>query len=81
MNIFINGENFTVENSTVESVSSSVENNPSVECALKMYLTEQQAQSSYAVALNGQFVSKAQYDSAVLNEKDALDVLFPIVGG
>ncbi len=45
------------------------------------FLTEQQTQTSFAVALNGQFVSKATYQSTALKENDALDILFPIVGG
>lgn len=54
---------------------------PTVTEALTKYLSEQQSQMSFAVALNGQFVSKQTYAQTQLKHNDALDVLFPIVGG
>lgn len=75
MKIFINGESFTLEN------TSNITGNSKVSDALSAYLSEKQSQSTFAVALNGQFVSKQTYASTSLNQNDALDILFPIVGG
>lgn len=75
MNIFINGKAYTLPASTNQ------EHSHTVEAALKLFLTEQQTQTSFAVALNGDFVSKPSYSSTPINADDALDVLFPIVGG
>lgn len=70
MNIFINGERITLENT-----------NNKVSDALALYLSDQQSKATFAVALNGEFVSKQRYESTAINQDDALDILFPIVGG
>lgn len=71
MKLFINGESYHLETSA----------SPVVADALAIFINQQRAKSSYAVALNGTFVSKQTYHSTALKEHDALDVLFPIVGG
>lgn len=71
MNVFINGEQTSLPDDQAHTVA----------LALSIFLNEEQAQTSFAVALNGQFVSKAQYQDTSLQNDDALDVLFPIVGG
>jgi sulfur carrier protein len=71
MNVFINGNTYLLAAETSHTVAA----------ALELFLTEQQTQTSFAVALNGQFVSKATYQSTAIKENDALDILFPIVGG
>ena len=71
MNLLINGESYQISNTA----------SPVVADALALFINEQQAKLSYAVALNGTFVSKQTYSSTSVKENDALDVLFPIVGG
>lgn len=71
MNIFINGKNFLLTSA----------NGGNVAQALNLFLSEDQTQTTFAVALNSQFVSKTNYASTQLKDGDALDVLFPIVGG
>lgn len=70
MNIHINGELLSLTNKE-----------QSVAGALDVYLTAQQALLSFAVALNGEFVSKDDYATTALSSGDSLDVLFPIQGG
>ena len=70
MNIHINGEPLSLSNQE-----------QSVAAALGIYLTAQQALLSFAVALNGEFVSKDDYATTALRSGDSLDVLFPIQGG
>ena len=70
MKIYINGSNHTL-----------LENLPTVEHALQHYLSSAQRSSSFAVAVNQAFVSKQAYATTTLAEHDALDILFPIVGG
>ena len=70
MNIHINGKNYSIDNNTVLNVTS----------ALALHFPEPQ-QSTFAVALNSDFVGKADYDSTLLHHGDSLDVLQPIQGG
>ena len=70
MNIHINGEPLSLAN-----------DEQSVASALRTYLTEQQALLSFAVALNGEFVSNENYEKTAVSSGDSLDVLFPIQGG
>ncbi|MEW6990527.1 sulfur carrier protein ThiS [Colwelliaceae bacterium 6441] len=70
MNIFINGQNIIVEGAA-----------PSMFCALQQYLTTEQQKQSFAVALNGDFVGKTDYQQTMVNQGDSIDVLFPIQGG
>lgn len=70
MNIHINGKAYALPH----------ENHISVSAALTLYFIEAQ-QSTFAVALNGDFVGKADYDSTLVKNGDSLDVLLPIQGG
>ncbi len=74
MNIFINGQVFSIEQTS--------ETQPvTLTAALSLYLNEQQRQSTFAIALNGDFVSKSEYERSLLNPDDCVDILFPIQGG
>ncbi|RHW76343.1 sulfur carrier protein ThiS [Colwellia sp. RSH04] len=70
MNIHINGQAFTVEH----------ESSITVAAALKLYFITAQ-QSTFAVALNGDFVGRTDYDNTLVHNGDSLDVLLPIQGG
>ncbi len=70
MNIYINGQPIAL---TAQSTN--------VAAALTQFLTAANEKQSFAVALNGDFVDKAQYQNTPLTEGDCLDVLFPIQGG
>lgn len=69
MKIFINGHEFALDN------SSTVHN------ALAAFLSDEQQNMSFAVALNSDFIAKERYCDTVLSAGDSLDVLFPIQGG
>ncbi|MFT5756034.1 MAG: sulfur carrier protein [Alteromonadaceae bacterium] len=49
--------------------------------ALSLFLHDNQTKSSFAVAINGDFVGKDSYSNTLLQANDSIDVLFPIVGG
>jgi sulfur carrier protein len=68
MNIHINGKAYSLGNKI------------SITVALTYHFTQPQ-QSTFAVALNGDFVGKADYDTIMLKQGDSLDVLQPIQGG
>ncbi|PCI55044.1 MAG: thiamine biosynthesis protein ThiS [Gammaproteobacteria bacterium] len=70
MNIHINGKAYSLSDEIHSNVSS----------ALTLHFIEPQ-QSTFAVALNGDFVGKSDYDTTQLNNGDSLDVLLPIQGG
>jgi sulfur carrier protein len=70
MKLFINGQATSIESEE-----------PSLLVALQRYLTAEQQQQSFAVALNGDFVGKADYQQTSVNQGDSVDVLFPIQGG
>jgi len=70
MNIHINGKAYSLGHEAHISVSS----------ALTLYFIEPQ-QSTFAVALNGNFVGKTDYDKTMVTNGDSLDVLQPIQGG
>ncbi len=70
MNIHINGKAYSLGHETHISVSS----------ALVLHFIEPQ-QSTFAVALNGDFIGKADYDTTMVKNGDSLDVLQPIQGG
>ncbi len=69
MNIYINGQKISLV--TDNSLSK----------ALAQFLTIEQQQLSFAVALNGDFVGKEYYSATQLNNNDSIDILFPIQGG
>ena len=68
MNIHINGK------------AHKLTDKASITVALTHHFTQPQ-QSTFAVALNGDFVGKADYDTVMLKQGDSLDVLQPIQGG
>ncbi|WP_206486168.1 sulfur carrier protein ThiS [Thalassotalea sp. G2M2-11] len=70
MNIYLNGQ-----------LTKLAEPPMTLEHALALYLTENDQQQSFAVAVNSDFVAKAQYAHTQLQEGDSVDVLFPIQGG
>jgi sulfur carrier protein len=70
MNIHINGTAYSLNNEVHISVSS----------ALTLHFIEPQ-QSTFAVALNSDFVGKTEYDTTLVKDGDSLDVLLPIQGG
>jgi len=73
MNVFINGESIAIQTS---------ENKVAVvECALMKFLTTDQQQRTFAVALNSDFVGRGDYAKTLIQAGDSLDVLFPIQGG
>ncbi|GAA0302592.1 hypothetical protein GCM10009128_22370 [Psychrosphaera haliotis] len=69
MNIHINGHTLTLADKAY------------VSDALHLFLSSSQLKMSYAVALNGEFVSKSQYTLTSIKNSDSIDVLFPIHGG
>jgi len=70
MNIYINGKNQKLDAKQT-----------TLAMALYMFLNDNQTNSSFAVAINGEFIGKEYYDKTVLSTDDSIDVLFPIVGG
>ncbi len=70
MNIHINGQAYPLAHEATISVTA----------ALNLYFIEPQL-STFAVALNGDFVGKVDYDTTMMKNGDSLDVLLPIQGG
>lgn len=70
MNIHINGNAYALPH----------DNHISVSTALTLHFIAAE-QSTFAVALNGDFVGKADYDTVLVKNGDSLDVLLPIQGG
>lgn len=70
MNIYINGGRFTIEH--VEAY---------VDHALQQFLSDAQKDTTFAVALNSDFIGRGDYARTPIKEGDSMDVLFPIQGG
>jgi sulfur carrier protein len=70
MNIHINGQAYPINHEARITVSA----------ALALYFIEPQ-QSTFAVAVNGDFVSREDYDQTFVKNGDSIDVLLPIQGG
>jgi len=70
MNIHINGKAYPLNKGASISVSH----------ALTFHFSEPQ-KSTFAVALNSDFVGKTDYDTTFITSGDSLDVLQPIQGG
>jgi len=70
MNIHINGQAYPINHEAKVTVSA----------ALALYFIEPQ-QSTFAVAVNGDFVSREDYDHTSVKNGDSIDVLLPIQGG
>lgn len=73
MNIFINGKSFTINIDENET--------PVVERALMTFLNTEQQQTTFAVALNSNFVGRGDYSRTAIKAGDSIDILFPIQGG
>ena len=71
MKIFINGQPLDIAHSTPKNLSH----------VLGFFLSEDHQQRSFAVALNGDFVGKPDYQCTFVKPNDCIDVLFPIQGG
>ncbi len=70
MTFHINGKTYSLGNETNISISS----------ALLLHFVELQ-QSTFAVALNGDFVCKTEYETTMIKNGDSVDILQPIQGG
>lgn len=70
MNIHINGKVYSLDKAAHCTMTA----------ALALHFIEPQ-QSTFAVALNGDFVGKADYDTTLIQHGDSIDVLQPIQGG
>ena len=70
MNIHINGQAYALEREVSITVSA----------ALTLHFIEPQ-QSTFAVALNGDFIAKEDYHKTLVKNGDSIDVLLPIQGG
>lgn len=79
MNVYINGNAYSLSSSANNEGASA--EHCTVALALDVFLNEVQAQTSFAVALNGNFVGKQSYSHTCIKNDDSIDVLFPIVGG
>lgn len=73
MNVFINGESFALQTSENETTV--------VNQALLQFLNVNQQQTTFAVALNSEFVGRGDYARTSIKANDSIDVLFPIQGG
>lgn len=71
MNIYINGKPFELSSQSAHTVFA----------ALSLFLNDEQQKQTYAVALNGEFVGRSDYQNTAIQSSDRLDVLFPIQGG
>lgn len=75
MQLFINGQPFTLSKNNTS--------NATIAQAIQQYFCAQQksANLSFALALNGHFISKDDYATTELQTRDSIDMLFPIQGG
>ncbi|WOH37130.1 sulfur carrier protein ThiS [Thalassotalea fonticola] len=69
MNIYINGESITLDNSNT------------LTSALAVYQQQDNALNNFALALNGDFISKADYPITAVKQGDSIDIFAPIQGG
>ncbi len=70
MNIFINGDLFIIKHEEAY-----------VNHALQQFLSDAQKDTTFAVALNSDFIGRSDYAGTSIKEGDSIDVLFPIQGG
>ncbi|NQY36542.1 MAG: sulfur carrier protein ThiS [Alteromonadaceae bacterium] len=86
MKIKINGQTLeltsklTSEQSSKRTIEHSNETPIYVDDALTKYFNNQQ-QSTFALALNGDFIGRDDYCSTPVKANDNIDILFPIQGG
>lgn len=71
MKININGQPYDL----------SILTNKNLHSALTLFLSNHQNQGTFAVAINGEFISKENYQTTLMVNNDSIDVLFPIQGG
>lgn len=72
MKIYINGDSFELPTTSKQSC---------IDKVLAKFLPVNKQQQSFALALNGEFIGREDYQYTAVNENDSIDVLFPIVGG
>lgn len=72
MKIYINGDAFELSTTSKQSC---------IDMVLAKVLPVNKQQQSFALALNGEFIGREDYQYTAVNENDSIDVLFPIVGG
>lgn len=72
MKIYINGDAFELPTTSKQSY---------IDKVLAKVLPVNKQQQSFALALNGEFIGREDYQYTAVNENDSIDVLFPIVGG
>ena len=77
MNVFINGKSFTLDFTGSKPETDGC----FIAQALTQFLNEYQQQTTFAVALNSDFVGRDDYAQTPIKEGDSIDVLFPIQGG
>ncbi|WP_426359358.1 sulfur carrier protein ThiS [Pseudocolwellia sp. HL-MZ19] len=77
MNVFINGKGFILDATERRDNKEDVY----IAHALEQFLNEYQQQTTFAVALNSDFVGRGDYINTPIKEGDSIDVLFPIQGG
>lgn len=65
MKIFINGQKIALNNST----------------ELTNYLPETEPNKPFAVAINGEFVARSDYNKTHLKDGDEIDLVSPVGGG
>jgi len=72
MKIYINGDAFELPNTSEQNC---------LDLVLAKALPVNQQQQSFALALNGEFIGREDYQHTAVSDNDSIDVLFPIVGG
>lgn len=72
MKIYINGDAFELPKTSEQR---------RLDIVLAQALPRNQQQQSFALALNGDFIGREDYQNTAVSENDSIDVLFPIVGG
>ncbi|KGJ99348.1 sulfur carrier protein ThiS [Thalassotalea sp. ND16A] len=71
INIFINGESISLTDSSNNTLTD----------ALTIYQQQNTALSNFALALNGEFISRADHPNTALKPNDSIDIFAPIQGG
>lgn len=72
MKIYINGDAFELPNTSEQNC---------LDLVLAKALPVNQQQQSFALALNGEFIGREDYQHTAVSDNDSIDVFFPIVGG
>ncbi len=72
MKIYINGNAFQLPQSLEPT---------NIEMVISKTLPVSQQQQSFALALNGDFIGREDYQKTLVSDNDSIDLLFPIVGG